>query len=110
MIAEMTHPQTVGARTRAERHASHLFTGSPASAANDEDFAALFPVVGQPAETTWRLALVLVMQFAENLTDRQAAAPMKLKVIQFGHCEFTPAPSIAVLKSLSACGEGFRVR
>ncbi len=39
----------------------------------DTDFADLFPKVGQPAETPWRLALVLVMQFAENLTDRQAA-------------------------------------
>jgi transposase len=39
----------------------------------DEDFASLFPTVGQPAETPWRLALVVVMQFLENLTDRQAA-------------------------------------
>jgi len=39
----------------------------------DRDFAALFPAVGQPAETPWRLALILVMQFMENLTDRQAA-------------------------------------
>lgn len=39
----------------------------------DEDFAALFPTVGQPAEASWRLALVTMMQFRENLTDRQAA-------------------------------------
>ncbi|GHO87185.1 transposase [Dictyobacter formicarum] len=39
----------------------------------DEDFADLFPKEGQPAEAPWRLALVTVMQFVENLSDRQAA-------------------------------------
>jgi hypothetical protein len=32
----------------------------------DEDFAALYPTRGRPAETPWRLALVTVMQFAEG--------------------------------------------
>jgi transposase len=39
----------------------------------DELFADLFPSHGQPAEAPWRLALVTVLQFRENLTDRQAA-------------------------------------
>ncbi len=39
----------------------------------DEDFAALFPTRGQPALAPWRLALVTVLQYMENLTDRQAA-------------------------------------
>jgi len=39
----------------------------------DSDFAALFSNRGQPAEAPWRLALVTIMQFAEGLTDRQAA-------------------------------------
>jgi transposase len=39
----------------------------------DEDFASLFPTIGQPALAPWRLALVTVFQFLENLTDRQAA-------------------------------------
>ena len=39
----------------------------------DEDFAALFPKEGQPAQSPWRLALITVMQFVENLSDRQAA-------------------------------------
>src|SRR3712207_5887768 len=39
----------------------------------NHQFAALFPRRGQPAEAPARLALILVMQFAENLTDRQAA-------------------------------------
>jgi transposase len=39
----------------------------------DEDFAALFPKEGQPALAPWRLALITVMQFVENLSDQQAA-------------------------------------
>lgn len=39
----------------------------------DADFAALFPRRGQPALSPAQLALVTVMQFAEGLTDRQAA-------------------------------------
>jgi len=41
----------------------------------DEDFTALFPAWGQPALPPWRLALVTIMQFRENLADRQAAEP-----------------------------------
>jgi transposase len=33
---------------------------------SDEQFAALFPQRGQPAESPWRLALVTVMQFLET--------------------------------------------
>jgi transposase len=40
---------------------------------DDARFAPLFPTRGKPAEAPWRLALVTVLQFAENLTDRQAA-------------------------------------
>ena len=40
---------------------------------DDPTFASLFPPQGQPAESPLRLALTLVMQFAENLTDAQAA-------------------------------------
>ncbi len=36
----------------------------------DKDFEELFPKEGQPAETPWRLALVTVLQFVENLSDR----------------------------------------
>ena len=41
----------------------------------DVQFADLYPPVGQPAEAPWRLALVTIMPFAENLTDRQTAEP-----------------------------------
>ncbi|MBR8832574.1 MAG: transposase [Stigonema ocellatum SAG 48.90 = DSM 106950] len=39
---------------------------------SDEDFEALFPTHGQPAQCPWRLALVCVMQFMEELSVRQA--------------------------------------
>ncbi|MCB0165875.1 MAG: transposase, partial [Anaerolineae bacterium] len=39
----------------------------------DETFAELFERRGQPAESPGLLSLVLVMQFGEGLTDRQAA-------------------------------------
>ena len=46
----------------------------------DEDFTELFPARGQPALAPWRLALVTVFQFLENLTDRQAADAVRGRV------------------------------
>ena len=46
----------------------------------DEQFVDLFPNIGQPAEAPWRLALVTVLQFAENLTDRQAADAVRGRI------------------------------
>ena len=40
----------------------------------DQLFADLYPPEGRPVEVApWRLALVVVMQYMEGLTDRQAA-------------------------------------
>ena len=36
---------------------------------DDPTFATLFPPQGQPAESPFRLALTMVIQFAENVTD-----------------------------------------
>jgi transposase len=47
---------------------------------SDEQFTDLFPNVGQLAEAPWRLALVTVMQFAENMTDRQAADAVRARI------------------------------
>jgi transposase len=46
----------------------------------DEAFSDLFSSRGQPAETPWRLALVTVMQFAEKLSDRQAAEAVRARI------------------------------
>ena len=46
----------------------------------DKDFADLFPTRGQPALAPWRLALVTVMQFAEDLPDRRAADAVRARI------------------------------
>ena len=46
----------------------------------DEAFAALFPAHGQPALPPWRLALVTILQFAEGLSDRQAADAVRGRI------------------------------
>jgi transposase len=43
-------------------------------------FAALFPKRGQPAEAPGRLALVTVLEFAEGLSDRQAAEAVRSRI------------------------------
>ena len=40
---------------------------------SDLDFVGLFSRTGKPAVPPWQLALVTLMQFRENLSDRQAA-------------------------------------
>jgi len=46
----------------------------------DDQFQDLYPSDGQPAFSPWRLALVCVMQFAENLSDRQAADAVRARI------------------------------
>src|SRR5437879_1298591 len=46
----------------------------------DDAFAPLFPSHGRPAEAPWRLALVSVLQFAEGLSDRQAAEAVRARL------------------------------
>jgi transposase len=46
----------------------------------DEQFAKLYPVEGQPAYAPWRLAVVTVLQYAENLSDRQAANAVRERI------------------------------
>src|SRR5205823_6930015 len=46
----------------------------------DEQFAAMYPAGGQFAEQPWRIAWLLVMQYMENYTDRQAAQAMRTRL------------------------------
>ena len=46
----------------------------------DDDFAALFPGCGQPSLPPWRLALITIMQFREQLADRQAAEAVRARI------------------------------
>lgn len=47
---------------------------------DDALFADLFPKRGQPAHSPWQLALVTLMQFTENLSDRQAADAVRSRI------------------------------
>jgi transposase len=46
----------------------------------DDDFTDLFPKLGQPGLAPWRLALVTLLQFRENLPDRQAAEAVRARI------------------------------
>jgi transposase len=46
----------------------------------DDDFSELYPQRGQPAYSPWRLALITILQFVENLSDRQAADAVRARI------------------------------
>jgi transposase len=46
----------------------------------DQAFAHLFPHNGRPVEAPWRLALITIMQFMEELPDRQAADAVRGRI------------------------------
>ena len=46
----------------------------------DEDFRKHYPTRGQPGLAPWRLALVTVFQFLEQLSDRQAADAVRARI------------------------------
>lgn len=46
----------------------------------DENFVNLYAERGQPGWSAWRLAMVCVMQFMEDLTDRQAAEAVRGRI------------------------------
>ena len=47
---------------------------------SNPQFADLYPQEGRPAEDPAQLALVTLFQFAENLTDRQAAEAVRTRI------------------------------
>ena len=46
----------------------------------DEQFMELYPQSGQLAEQPWRLAIMSIIQYMENYTDRQAAEALKTRI------------------------------
>ena len=46
----------------------------------DEEFAELYPDRGQSAIAPWRLTMILIMQFLENLSDRQTADSVRGRI------------------------------
>jgi transposase len=47
---------------------------------DDASFAPLFASRGRPGEAPWRLALLTIMQFAEGLSDWQAAEALRARI------------------------------
>jgi transposase len=47
---------------------------------DDKDFVSLFSKEGAPGLPPWRLALVTILQFHENLSDRQAAEAVRARI------------------------------
>lgn len=47
---------------------------------NDDDFVVLFAKDGAPGLPPWRLALVTILQFHEQLSDRQAAEAVRARI------------------------------
>src|SRR5947209_468127 len=47
---------------------------------NDEEFADLFSSTGRPGEAAWRLAVVCILQYIEDLSDRQAASAVRARI------------------------------
>ena len=46
----------------------------------DQAFVHLFPDNGRPAQAPWRLAFITVLQFLEELSDRQAADAVRGRI------------------------------
>src|SRR6185437_9973283 len=74
--------ETVRVARRAFRQGNPYLQMRDAFAALFEDpqFASLFPVGGQAAAAPWRLALVTILQYAEHLSDRQAAEAVRSRL------------------------------
>jgi transposase len=47
---------------------------------NDEQFKGMYARVGQPGYSPWRLALVSIIQYMEDLSDRQVAEELPVRV------------------------------
>jgi transposase len=47
---------------------------------NDEELAELYPERGQSTIAPWRLVMILIMQFLENLSDRQTADAVRGRI------------------------------
>lgn len=80
---ELTIPEeTVRVARAAYPHGNTLMKLRDAlgSIYQDQSFASLFPHNGRAVEAPWRLALITVLQFMEELPDRQAADAVRGRI------------------------------
>jgi transposase len=47
---------------------------------DEKEFADLFSSTGRPGEAAWRLAVVCILQYVEDLSDRQAAEAVRARI------------------------------
>jgi transposase len=82
MLIESVPPETVRVASAAfpKGHRYLQLADELDTLFTDEAFLALFPTHGQPAQPPWRLALVTLLQFAEGLSDRQAANAVRSRI------------------------------
>jgi len=71
-VARATFPKGNNIAMRMRDHLGSIF--------DDQQFAALFSVTGQPALSPHRLALATVLQFTEGLSDQQAADAVRTRI------------------------------
>src|SRR3954470_11964050 len=70
---------------------------------DDQMFASLYDARGQLAIAPWRLALVTVFQFLENLSDRQAAEAARGRI----HLKHALSPRTCVIgRGPRRCADG----
>src|SRR5918998_761605 len=74
-------PEATAAAEQAASRKGNLYVAPRAEFGalyDDQLFADLYPPSGRPVEVApWRLAIVMVMQYLEGLTDRQAAEALR---------------------------------
>jgi transposase len=71
-VAHAAFPKANNLYMRMRDHLGSIF--------DDQQFADLFSFTGQPALSPHRLALVSIMQFAEGLSDQQAADAVRMRI------------------------------
>ena len=71
-VARAAFPKGNNLAMRMRDHLGSIF--------DDQQFAALFSPTGQPALSPHRLALVTILQFAEGLSDQQAADAVRTRI------------------------------
>jgi transposase len=71
-VARAAFPKGNNLAMRMRDHLGSIF--------DDQQFAALFSPTGQPALSPHRLALATILQFAEGLSDQQAADAVRTRI------------------------------
>src|SRR5262245_16191613 len=86
-------------------HVSRSLRDELGTILHDADLADLYPPRGPPGLPPWRLALVTVLQFRENVSERQAAEAVRARIDwkdRLGRALTAPGFDYAVLSAVRA--------